>query len=176
MTSAASHDERLVVAHHHPGRLRVRARAFEADESLRRTIEGWLGEQAGVREVRAHPSTGSVLVVYEPARVDAGQLLMGIAGRARLAIAEPTPQGAPPQRIFDAAHALDEQVREWSDGRFGLGFVVPVALSFGSLASFVWSAHRRAPRWDNLLYWGVQFFRAFNDDRHAERRRDADVG
>jgi hypothetical protein len=162
----------LVVAHHHPGRLRVRSGAFERDSALRESVARFVGEQSGVRDARAEARTGSVLVAYDPARADAGELLTAIAARAHLTIGE-LPRANPVQAIFDAAHALDEQMVEWSGGRFGLGFLVPLTMSVGSIGSFLWSAHTRAPRWDNLLFWGVQLFRSLNDDRRAPRREHA---
>jgi hypothetical protein len=166
-------DRQLVVAHHHPGRLRVRSRSFERDPALVETIERWLTEQPGVREVRSHAPTGSILVAYDPSRADVGELLVAIAARTCLALVEPSAAGPPAQRIFDAARGLDDRVLELSGGRFGLGIVVPVALGLGSIASFVSSAHVRAPRWDNLLYWAVQMFRAMNEDPRPRRRSDA---
>jgi hypothetical protein len=46
---------------------------------------------------------------------------------------------------------------------------VPLALGLGSIGSFLFSAHRRAPRWDNLLYWSVQFLVLLNADARARR-------
>lgn len=176
MSDGARARGRLVVAHHHPGRLRVRSRTFERDEALREATERWLGEQPGVRVVRTHPPTGSVLVAYDPAQTDAGELLVAIAARTRLAIVHPAPRGPPTQEVFDALHAVDERIFEFSGGRYGLGLVVPIALGVGSVASFLWSPQHRAPGWANLLYWGVQFFRTLNEDQHARRRRHANDG
>lgn len=162
----------LFVAHHHPGRLRVRSRAFERDAALRESVARFAGEQTGVRAARAEAKTGSVLVSYDPTRADAGDLLTAIAARAHLVVTEP-PRGNPVQAVFDAARALDEHVVDWSGGRFGLGFVVPLTMGVGSIGSFLWSSHRRVPRWDNLIYWGVQLFRSLNEDRRPPRREHA---
>jgi hypothetical protein len=166
----------LAIAHHHPGRLRVRSRTFEWDEALREMTECWLAEQPGVCVVRSHAATGSMLVAYDPLRTDAGELLTAIAARARLPIAEPAPRDLPAQSVFDVARSLEERVLGWSGGRFGLGLFIPVALGVGSIGSFLWSAHLRAPRWDNLLYWGVQCFCLLNVDHRRRRRRYADGG
>jgi hypothetical protein len=173
MTLGAVNERALVVAHHHPGRLRIRSRAFEWNPALLKATQRWLTEEPGVLAVRGHAATGSVLVSYDPLRTDAGQLLAAIAVRAHLFMEEPPPPDAPAQRVYDAARALDERMVEWSDGRYGLGLVVPIALAAGSLGSFLWSAHRRVPRWDNLLYWAVQFFRVLNVDEHRRRPRHA---
>jgi hypothetical protein len=175
MNDAARDEGPLVVAHHHPGRLRVRSRTFEWDDARREATLRWLAGHHGVRSVSAHAPTGSFLVLYDRAATDAGALLAAIAAHARLDIAERPLRAAPAQTIFDAARALDEQLLESSSGRFGLGVIVPMALGIGSLGSLVWSAHQRAPRWDNLLYWAVQFFWALNEDQPSHRRRHANA-
>jgi hypothetical protein len=175
MTSDARH-RLLAVAHHHPGRLRVRSRAFEGDEALRASTERWLTEQPGVIAARSEAATGSILVAYEPSRVDAGELLAAMAGRAQLAVTAPSRSRLRAQAVFDAARALDETVVKWSGGRLGLGVAVPVALGIGSIASLFLSPHVRAPRWDNLLYWGVHFFRTLNDDQNVRGREHARGG
>jgi hypothetical protein len=172
MMDGARGDASLVVAHHHPGRLRVRSRTFEEDLGVREGIRRWLSEQPGVRVVHAHAPTGSFLVAYDPSRTDAGALLVGIAARAGLTIAHRNAGEPPARTLFRAARALDARLLASSDGRVGLGVVVPMALGLGSLGSYFWGGHKRAPRWDNLLYWAVQLFVALNGD--GARGRDAD--
>src|SRR6202011_461254 len=124
-----------------------------------------------IRVVLSHAPTGSFLVVYDPSLADAGDLLTAIAARARLAISEP-PGGDPPaQYVFGAMRALEDWMLELSGGRAGLGLVVPIALGIGSIASFWSSPHIRTPRWDNLLYWSVQFFRMLNEPPQPYPRR-----
>jgi hypothetical protein len=177
MNDAGGDEEPLVVAHHHPGRLRVRSRAFEWDAALLSSTERWLAEQPGVLAVSARPEVGSVLVAYDTSRLDVGALLVSLADHARLAIAAHPPLGeTPAQTIYDAARTLDDHVHRYTNGRYGLGLIVPVALGIGSVGSLAFSTHVRAPRWDNLLYWAVQFFWAMNQDRNAERRRDENAG
>jgi hypothetical protein len=176
MREDRGNERALVVAHHHPGRLRLRSRVFERNAAVLASTESWLAEQPGVLDVRGHAATGSVLVAYDPRRTDAGELLRVVAVRADLSMAEPSATEAPAQRIYDAARALDDRMLEWTDGRFGLGLVVPIALAAGSVGSFLWSSHRRAPRWDNLLYWAVQFFRILNEDEHPRRPQHANGG
>jgi hypothetical protein len=169
MSDPLRDDRPLFVTHHHPGRLRVRSPLFDRDPKLSETLAGWLTEQAGVRLVQRGAQTGSLLVGYDPSRTDGGRLLEGMARRGELDITVPPRPGIPAQGIFDAARALDRQVAAWSDGRFDLRLALPVALGLGSVASFFVSDHRRIPRWDNLLYWSVHFFRTLNEDARDER-------
>jgi hypothetical protein len=163
----------LVVAHHHPGRLRLRSPRFEVDAALLDATQRWLAEHPGVRDARSDGAAGSILVAYDPTRIDAGELLVAIATRARLVVVEREPREPAARRVFEAVRALDGLVLDASRGRFGLGIVVPTALGMGSVASFLLSPHVRAPRWDNLLWWGMQAFRALNDDQHPRARPHA---
>jgi hypothetical protein len=169
MNDVARDGGQLVVAHHHPGRLRVRSRAFALDEALRESTGRWLAEQSGVLDVRVHPDTGSILIAYDFAHADAGDLLTAVAERARLSIVEPK---ASTQALLDLTRDLDNSLFESSGGRFGLGVALPLAMAIGSVGSFFWSAHLRTPRWDNLIYWGVQVLR-MRGERDAHRRRHA---
>lgn len=172
---APPEDAALFVAHHHPGRLRLRSRAFEIDARMREDVERWLAAQPGVRVVRAHDLTGSVLVDYDPSRADPGELLLALAARSRLAVCAREPREPVAQRVYGAARAVDLRLRAASGGRLGLSIVVPAALGLASVGSLLWSVHPRAPRWDNLLFWSVQFFRTMNRDRR-DPREHAEAG
>lgn len=176
MSGEGSQRNWLVVAHHHPGRLRVRSPRFEVDQALRDAIERWLAEHPGVRAVSSEGTAGSVLVVYDPTSTDAGELLIAIATRTRMVVLEQEPREAPARRVFAAARALDRLVSDASGGRFGLGVAFPAALGLGSIASFVLSSHARPPRWDNLLWWGWQLFREFSESEPPGPRVHANGG
>lgn len=163
----------LVVAHHHPGRLRVRSPRFELDGRLLETTHRWLVEHPGVRSAACDPTAGSILVVYDPSHADPGDLLVAIATRARLVVVEREPRVPPARRVFEAVRAIDGFVLGASGGLFGLGVAFPAVLGLGSIASFVLSSHARAPRWDNLVWWGMQAFSAFNEDHRPAARPHA---
>jgi hypothetical protein len=167
----------LVLAHHHPGRLRVRLRsgAPEPDGATLEAVERWLTEQPGVRAVRTHGRTGSVLVIYDASEAEAGDLLVGMASHGHLDIGDARERRPPAQAVFAAFRAVDDFVLRWSEGRWGVGLVLPLALGLSSVGSLLFSAHRRAPRWDNLLYWSVQLFRSLNDERARPERGSGDL-
>lgn len=166
----------LIVAHHHPGRLRVRSPRFELDGRLLEATQRWLSEHPGVRRACSDGTAGSILVAYDPSCTDAGELLVAIATRTRLVVVEREPRKATASRIFAAVGALDGFVLDASGGRFGLGLVVPTAMGLGSIASFLTSSHARAPRWDNLLWWSLEAFRALNAEQHRPARTHANGG
>lgn len=176
MSGGARERAWLIVAHHHPGRLRVRSPRFELDEKLLETTQRWLSEHPGVRGACADATAGSILVAYDPICTDAGEILVAIAARARLVVVEREPREAPARRIFAAMHAVDGYVLEASGGHFGLGVALPAAFGLGSIASLLMSSHVRAPRWDNLLWWGMQTFRALNEDQRPSARPHANRG
>jgi copper chaperone CopZ len=72
------------------GRMRVKVPEVKRSVTFARRIEGWLGSMEGVREVRANPVTGNVLILHDPeliagreilgALIAAGYMGMGIAG------------------------------------------------------------------------------------------------
>jgi hypothetical protein len=169
-----SPDRSLVVAHHHPGRLRVRARALQADPELRRRVADAVAATHGVSSV-ADAATGSVLVEYDPRCVDAGALLREITATASLSIEPPAPPRSPAHTVFESARALNAHVAEWSAGRFDLRFAVPAALAAGSLAAVAFGAPK-APRWDSLVYWSFTVFRALNDERFLSSHDDRNGG
>lgn len=154
----------LVVAHHHPGRLRVRAPRFELDERLLQATQRWLAEHAGVESVSADSGTGSILIAYDASQTDAGELLVAIAAHTRLLVVKREPREPAARRVFHAVRELDGLMLGASGGRFGLGVVFPAALGVSSVATFILSSHARAPRWDNLLWWAMQAFHALNED------------
>ncbi|HEX8790025.1 MAG TPA: hypothetical protein VF765_03680 [Polyangiaceae bacterium] len=176
MSSGARERGWLVVAHHHPGRLRVRSSRFELDGRLLETTQQWLVERPGVRDVIADATVGSILVSYEPSDTDAGELLLAIASRARLVVVDREPGEAAARGVFAATRVLDGLILDASGGRFGLGVVFPTALGLGSIASLLLSPHPFAPRWDNLLWWGMQAFRALNEDQRPPAGTNADRG
>jgi hypothetical protein len=156
----------LVVAHHHPGRLRVRARALEGDAQLRRAACAAIAEIEGERS--AHDTqTGSVLVEYDPERVDASALLATLAEATALTIAPPQARTRPARStahdVFEAARALDRHVARWTGGRVDLRVAVPATLGAASVASLLLGGQARTPRWDNLLYWGFTLFHTLNE-------------
>jgi cation transport ATPase len=78
----------LTVAHHHPGRLRLRSRAFEGEDGARSVADAStaLGAVSGVRDVHVSAVTGSVLVLYDPENVDTSALVDAAARSAGITV------------------------------------------------------------------------------------------
>jgi hypothetical protein len=72
------------------GRMRVKVPEVKRSVKFALRIEGWLGSMDGVREVRANPVTGNVLILHDPEKI-AGREILGAliaAGYMGMGIAE----------------------------------------------------------------------------------------
>jgi Ca2+-transporting ATPase len=86
--------------HSTPGRMRIRVPDRRGDEGFSQLMEQELGRNPGVTQVYANPLTGSVLILFDPLRLDDRQILddlgrMGLVGdlicSAPSAVAPATP-------------------------------------------------------------------------------------
>jgi P-type Ca2+ transporter type 2C len=71
--------------HSTPGRMRIRVPDRRGDEGFSQLMEQELGRNPGVTQVYANPLTGSVLILFDPLRLDDRQILddlgrMGLVG------------------------------------------------------------------------------------------------
>jgi Heavy metal associated domain 2 len=154
--------EHLELAHHHPGRLRVRADALiEALEVVQRIRES-LDALPGILSVKYTARTGSVLVEYEPGHADADDIILRIADAAD--VLPPLEEEALRERrarpallTIGVTRELNKLAEDLTGGRTDLRSIVPAALAGLAAVSFV-SEKNRMPRWDNLLYWGFNIF------------------
>jgi Ca2+-transporting ATPase len=85
-----------------PGRARVRLPALRGEPALARALETRLAGHAAVQRVSTNPITGSVLIHFDPRRLDAGQLLATV-GRETVAAR----RNGHRQATEPAWHALD---------------------------------------------------------------------
>jgi heavy-metal-associated domain-containing protein len=194
--------EPLRLVHHHPGRLRLRAEAFRAGAGPRETEKlparaagrgtdeaalrpalqralAALRAHAGVTRIAHSPFTGSLLIEYQPGRVEPGALLASVAAAAGLSGV--VDEESMRRHHFDAAVAVvrglgqaNRATRELTGGRADLRTLVPAGLFAGAL----FSLFRRPllPRWDNLLYWSYTMFRDLNTEVVQRIRDEAGDG
>jgi hypothetical protein len=156
----------LELVHHHPGRLRVRARALRDDAELAARIAVALEGMPGITRVTQNTRTGSVLVEYEPGLVEPDAIAQRIAVTAEL-LSPFDPRAAKP--VFRPAGALIEGTRELNaiaeeltGGRVDLRSLVPAALAGVAAYSFAFAKGPRLPRWDNLLWWSYSVFHSLH--------------
>jgi hypothetical protein len=154
--------EHLELAHHHPGRLRVRADALVDALDVIQRIRESLDAVPGILSVKYTAQTGSVLVEYEPGLADADDVILRIASAADLE--PPLDEAALRERrarpallAIGATRELNRLTEEVTGGRADLRSIVPAALAGLAIYSFI-EEKDRLPRWDNLLYWGFNVF------------------
>jgi hypothetical protein len=158
----------LVVVHHHPGRIRVRAERFLEGEGGKVAFAQAQQALEGFPEIHVlvhNPHTGSVLIEYEVGSAEPNAILSTIALAVGLGgvvdQAQVRVQHEDPARVLiRATRKLDGLAREVTGGRAGLNTLVPGLLAMSGVVSFL----RRpvALRWDNLLYWSYTVFRDLN--------------
>jgi Heavy metal associated domain 2 len=122
---------------------------------------------AGVTRAEANPFTGSLLVEYQPDVVEPGAILAAVAGAGGLAgvvDAHAVRRSGPDAgtAIIDFVKRVDQTIKEVSNGRAGLGTLVPAGLAASALFFLV--RRPEQPRWDNLLYWSYSIFRDLHRD------------
>jgi hypothetical protein len=174
--------EALQLVHHHPGRVRVRALAFQVrdrapagkdDAGAGSAGAGALAESVVARvrtAVEAIPGitrfahngrTGSLLVEYQPGLTEPDFLLAHIADAAGIARyrADATHRPSSPGLLaVDAARELNAIAYELTGWRADLRSVIPAGLAAFAAYSFAVGKEDRLPRWDNLLYWSYNVF------------------
>lgn len=154
--------EALELAHHHPGRLRVRADSLCNAEDVAQAIREALDALPGIVSVKYTAQTGSFLVEYEAGLADADEIILRIAEAAGLdrPLDEATlreRRARPALLAIGATRELNRLAEEVTGGRADLRTLVPAALTGLALFSFL-EEKNRLPRWDNLLYWGYNMF------------------
>jgi hypothetical protein len=162
--------EALTLTHHHPGRLRVRAVAFQDGDVGARVVAA-LEAVPGIEVVRHNPRTGSILVEYEPGLAHPEAVLARIAAAADLdPPTDDRPRGREPAIVaIDAAREVNELVDELTGHRADLRSLVPMGMAALAAYSFVYHGDARLPRWDNLLYWSYNIFSQLHR-REIEKR------
>jgi hypothetical protein len=154
-----AHREALTLIHHHPGRLRVRAVAFQDEQAGARVVAA-LEAVPGIGAVKHNARTGSILVEYEPGLAHPEAVLSRIAAIADLdPPTDDRPRGREPAIVaIDAAREVNELVDEITGHRVDLRSLVPMGMAALAVYSFAYEGGTRVPRWDNLLYWSYNIF------------------
>lgn len=161
----------LKIAHHHPGRLRVRANAFANDGESVGHVKDELARIRGIRSVEHDPRSGSVLVQYEPRLVKANRIIERIATVGDLDVSPPEPRNARDSAngVLELFRWLDTMTEQATGSRLSLRLLVPGGVAAASVYSFFKSSHPRLPRWDNLAYWAFSLFVELNARREVTR-------
>jgi len=172
----------LEIAHHHPGRLRVRSDALcdsDRDGQARERIEqirAALVTVSGVRSLRHNERAGSVLVQYEPGTVDPNTLIDATAraGELEPPLSDEERHAQRPRvaRIaIGAARDLNAMASALAGERADLRDLVPLGM-LGVAAYSFFTDKRRLPRWDNLAYWAFSIFLTLHTEEMSQSARE----
>jgi hypothetical protein len=175
-------DEPLRLVHHHPGYLRIQAKAFlqAADDSEAVALARKAAEAVpGFRSWSLKPKTGSVVVQYDHETLEADDLLNHIASSAGFRGVE-TETGGKMNRqelvsvVLDTVQDVNQVVSELTGERADLRELVPAALAATSVVSFVLNDDRgRLPSWDSAIYHSYRIFMQWHRREARTRERAA---
>lgn len=172
----------LRLVHHHAGYLRVQADAFVAaagDGVALAAARAATEAVPGVRSWSHRPDTGSVVITYDPAVVEADDLLKHAAKAAGLggvenAIRRRMNRQEVVSTFLDAVQGVNGVVRQLAAERADLRELVPVALAVTSVVSFILNEDRgRLPQWSNALYHSYRIFMHWHRPEIRGRERVA---
>lgn len=164
----------LYLVHHHPGRVRLRSELLR-DGAWAPLVQSSVEALAGVRAVTFGASSGSVLVEYDPARLELDVLIETIAHalggpEVRDWATDPARKSTPGKSVVQAAAAADRAVRAVTGERLGLAEAVPLAMLVGAAVSARSGDHAAMPRWDNLVMWSYSIFMDWHRRQAAQLR------
>jgi hypothetical protein len=164
---------RATLAHAIPGRIRVRFDSVRGDADRARQIESQLQALEFVDFVTANPRTGAVIIEYAPELVGEMDVLREVGSALDVEIDQPRQQQPRPREwpSTDSA-ALAAVVRGLvshtntrvarATGGVDLRILVPGALLFLGIGSFLGARRRPAPDWYTLLWYGFNIFERLN--------------
>ena len=160
-------EEPLRLIHHHAGYLRIRATAFlhsDADSPIVSAARTAAESVPGFRSWSFNPSTGSVVIQYEPGTLEADDLLLHIvrhAGFRSVEVATRTKMNRKQRvsRFLDSVQDVNRAVSQLTGDRADLRELVPAALLATSIVSFlVNDPGSRLPNWFSSLYRSYRVF------------------
>jgi hypothetical protein len=177
-------------AHDSPGRLRFRLSWLHDGPADGEPIAEALAAVPGVREVRVRAYTGSVLLLYDPARIDADRLtraLLAATGVEHITqpgeetledlhawIAESVHEGsALTQALAEAGRGLHKDFLRLTDGHASVGSATTVLFWLAAAGRIAASGRLDLPAWHELVYWGFRTFGTLEGE--AIERRSAKI-
>jgi hypothetical protein len=163
---------RARVAHSIPGRLRVRFEPRDLDPAALALLLARLSQRPGVRSARYNPTSGSVVVEYDPAAVQAAALM------EELPLAPPG--GEPPGESTPIARAVsrgwwasDGSLSRLTGGWMDMKTLLPLALALLAVRQLFLQGELGAAPWHALLWYSYNIFYQF----HPELRgREGELG
>ena len=164
--------------HHVPGRLRLRLDRRELAPETLRQVEQKISAIDGVESCTASPRTGSLLVRYDPKRVDPSRVLgvLAVAGSADDGpAADDQPDAQHPhsklaRRLDGAYGALDRRVRRLTGHHLDLKMLMPIGFAAVAVRQIIVSSGNLMP-----IPWYVLLWYAYDSYTRAHRTTEGKV-
>ena len=171
--------ETLRLVHHHAGYLRIQADAFvnQPDSSVLKAAKKVAESVPGFLSWNYNPKTGSVVVKYDPAELDADDFLKHIAKHASLGEIEQSSNSKRSRQelvgaFLDTVQGIDRVVAQMTHEKADLRELVPIALVATSVVSFIVNdPQSRLPNWFSSLYRSYRVFMHWHRTEVRSRER-----
>jgi hypothetical protein len=176
--------EALRLVHHHPGRIRARARVF-LDASADHPAVVAAREEAATAPIRTFhhfAMTGSILIEYAPGALDPDELLERIAASIGCSgVVDDTTLRLQREElvegVIDTFRSLNALALEATGGRADLREIIPGMLTLASVAAFLSGGGGRGymPRWEVALWFAQTAFHQWHPREIERQRCEVDV-
>jgi hypothetical protein len=162
--------QRAYIAHHIPGRIRIRLPHARGDRAFLEQINQSISPRPGVRYVEVNPATGSVVIHYEDSPPeDFKQSLALHADHEDLFMLDlnsHTEERNVSHSIDSGFKNLSNSVKRATDGAIDLKELFPVVLAAAALA-FIKTAEG-TPLWVSLLNFSFSSYMALHEPEQIE--------
>jgi hypothetical protein len=165
--NGAAHD-RLRIVSHFPGRVRVRAQTFRVLPEVAEEVSQRLLEEDGVFEAKIAKTTGSIVVSYDPRRIQLPRvvsIILRTGGLHGIEVDSPADGRLAPSRggdrVRDAFHTFNESLRGGTKGEVDLKVAVPGALAAMGIG-MVLAGRFVMPFWYDFVFWSFVTFHNMN--------------
>ena len=168
----------LAICHHLPERTRLRSPVLRKDAQQCERLADAFAQLSGVREVRARPYTGSVLITHGSdvavaTLVDEARRVLGLD--KILAVNEPPPydeRNVPAlsnlaRTLAKTFREIDKDIRRVSEGEVDLGTLSTLGFIGAGAAQVALGGKLQMPPWFNLAWWGFRTFMTAEQDEIA---------
>jgi hypothetical protein len=170
--------EGIRIVHASPGRVRLEAPPVKGNSALAQQVQDTLCGVSGVREVRANPLTGSILLRLDMMKmlkpealaplaealgelfpeIEALELATGIITGAGQAVC---PWGTPVEGLAGSVSALNTRIAGLTGG-IDLRLLLPLSLLYLGVRQLVTAKEAPMPAWYDYLWFGFSTFIMLN--------------
>jgi Heavy metal associated domain 2 len=162
--------QRAYIAHHIPGRIRIRIPYAKGDRALLEQIRQSIAPRPGVRNVKVNQTTGSVLIHFENFQLD--EFNRGLADYAAhedlfiLDLNSHLEETNISHSIDSGFKNLSNGVKRATSGAIDLKELFPVALAAAALA--VVKKAKGTPLWVSLLNFAFSSYMSLHEPEQIE--------